>query len=492
MVSKSVSGSLSKTINSILPRGINMKHVLLGLLIGLLLCMVFSNSVEGFNSITTSPSAGYCGYSSAINDGTEQQCQADQTSGALTAPTTASTANIKTWLQDNGDTICSNLGATGVGGACPTQATGDDRNSVSRQLKTQVLNRFTTTPPADTNTFNRAALEAYLGAPTTTFKCAMGSGEAAIVDICRQQPDSGTCKQMEPQGCKYKECKDSVIKLGADGDSLDIDLESLDEAEFDRWRKCLFIGKKIPTTAAPTSATHWATNSDGGRFDIASETDYNTAYTALTSGQVPDYSGDTAFNSTVQTDITAKRNSGTGSDTTNLVGWLQGKTGISRTAQNKTDPIDGPALQAMNAIPMNKDGTVPQALQAYLPNNWIQGFEDMYKYCREDPNNSVAIIGLDAGNRSLKCLNYNENIEQRSITHKKIQVPCRCVTGQSEAPDGMCSITSNSIANIMNSNCDIGKKLTDIAGHITDQPKQGLVITANVGVTALQKLLSAL
>ena len=217
--------------------------------------MVFSNSVEGFNSITTSPSAGYCGYSSAINDGTEEQCQADPTSGAL-MDTTPSTSKIKNWLQANGDIICSNLGATGVGGKCPTQATGDRRNSVSRQLKTQVLNRFATTPPADTSTttFTQAELEAYLDATATTFKCAMGSGEAAIVDICRQQPDSGTCEQMKPQGCKYKECKDSVIKLGADDDSLEVDLESLDEAEFDRWRKCLFIGKKIPTTSAPTSA----------------------------------------------------------------------------------------------------------------------------------------------------------------------------------------------------------------------------------------------
>ena len=58
MGSKSSSGSLVKSVETMLPKGVNLKHVLLAVLVGLLLCMMFGQSVEGFKCTIPSPPAG--------------------------------------------------------------------------------------------------------------------------------------------------------------------------------------------------------------------------------------------------------------------------------------------------------------------------------------------------------------------------------------------------------------------------------------------------
>ena len=60
MSSKSSSGSLVKSVESILPKGVNLKHVLLAVLVGLLLCMMFGQTVESFAGQFVDPSTGYC------------------------------------------------------------------------------------------------------------------------------------------------------------------------------------------------------------------------------------------------------------------------------------------------------------------------------------------------------------------------------------------------------------------------------------------------
>ena len=52
MGSKSASGSLVKSVESVLPKGVNIKHVLLAVLVGLLLCMMFGNSIESMTNLT--------------------------------------------------------------------------------------------------------------------------------------------------------------------------------------------------------------------------------------------------------------------------------------------------------------------------------------------------------------------------------------------------------------------------------------------------------
>ena len=59
MSSKSSSGSLVKSVESILPKGVNLKHVLLAVLVGLLLCMMFGQTVEGYQCTIPNPTAPY-------------------------------------------------------------------------------------------------------------------------------------------------------------------------------------------------------------------------------------------------------------------------------------------------------------------------------------------------------------------------------------------------------------------------------------------------
>lgn len=59
MSSKLSSGSLVKSVESILPKGVNLKHVLLAVLVGLLLCMMFGQTVEGYQCTIPAPPAGY-------------------------------------------------------------------------------------------------------------------------------------------------------------------------------------------------------------------------------------------------------------------------------------------------------------------------------------------------------------------------------------------------------------------------------------------------
>lgn len=47
----SVVKSVESVVSSVLPKNMNMKHVLLAILVGLLLCMLFSNTVEGLISV---------------------------------------------------------------------------------------------------------------------------------------------------------------------------------------------------------------------------------------------------------------------------------------------------------------------------------------------------------------------------------------------------------------------------------------------------------
>lgn len=59
MSSKLSSGSLVKSVESILPKGVNLKHVLLAVLVGLLLCMMFGQTVEGYTCTMPPLPPGY-------------------------------------------------------------------------------------------------------------------------------------------------------------------------------------------------------------------------------------------------------------------------------------------------------------------------------------------------------------------------------------------------------------------------------------------------
>ena len=92
---KSVVKSVESVVSSVLPKNMNMKHVLLAILVGLLLCMLMGNTVEGFGDTFTNPEEGYC-YNYTGNRGQQRKCNA-----SATAPITMPADNDYCKTTDN-------------------------------------------------------------------------------------------------------------------------------------------------------------------------------------------------------------------------------------------------------------------------------------------------------------------------------------------------------------------------------------------------------
>ena len=96
MSSKSLGKSVSvvKSVESLLPKGINLKHVLLGLLVGLLICMMFGQTVEGLGVVNSD------------NDMTHYVCSGSGRSAViLTSSNATSINNLPAGIDTNGNTV---------------------------------------------------------------------------------------------------------------------------------------------------------------------------------------------------------------------------------------------------------------------------------------------------------------------------------------------------------------------------------------------------
>ena len=89
----SVVKSVESVVTSVLPKNMNMKHVLLAILVGLLLCMLFSNTVEGLIAVqdneTPACPAGFIATQLAANYGT--------TGGPAGQKPDANMGNVNKW-----------------------------------------------------------------------------------------------------------------------------------------------------------------------------------------------------------------------------------------------------------------------------------------------------------------------------------------------------------------------------------------------------------
>ena len=92
----SVVKSVESVVTSVLPKNMNMKHVLLAILVGLLLCMLMGNTVEGFGGDTATPSEGYC-FNEKNRTGDTQRCKAKVGAAEFICPDkTSPSANTAT------------------------------------------------------------------------------------------------------------------------------------------------------------------------------------------------------------------------------------------------------------------------------------------------------------------------------------------------------------------------------------------------------------
>lgn len=95
-LSKSVDSavkSVESVVTSVLPKNMNMKHVLLAILVGLLLCMLMGNTVEGLISVQDNPTPA-CPSGSSVRQLT---AQSGTTGGPEGQGPTANMSNVDKW-----------------------------------------------------------------------------------------------------------------------------------------------------------------------------------------------------------------------------------------------------------------------------------------------------------------------------------------------------------------------------------------------------------
>ena len=156
MSSKLSSGSLVKSVESILPKGVNLKHVLLAVLVGLLLCMMFGQTVEGYTCTIQADTTGYVGVTGGQSD---------------------------VELGTNGDNL--------DGLACAAGYTGDAQISCSQTSAAACISTGDNTSPCDTVGFNRAGGDDAFNENPGTSTCDAVSGEMLGTPLCRYQAAGG-------------------------------------------------------------------------------------------------------------------------------------------------------------------------------------------------------------------------------------------------------------------------------------------------------------
>lgn len=422
MGSKSSSGSLVKSVESMLPKGVNLKHVLLAVLVGLLLCMMFSQNVEGIKNIDGSTSitdSGICTHN--IYSIPQTRCVVDKykasanTADGAAAPV-ADATNGPTEVAINGmSTACGTVDK----GLCNTADTSDG-NEAAASLRTAIS--MHNSDPLHTASKDQVAAAGYLS-------CKLQED-----DQCGPAQEEA-CKSFD--ACEWNRCGDA---LGNDQfpffgpSSTDGDPEpDMMGGAFDKWRDCLFTKNK-GNTPSGTPMFEVTTGGVGGVGLLKATYPLTPPLASTVAGVSGKTMTATAGNvSAKKFDESGDLSKGeipgsAGTATTGLTGWLHGKAGVQRAPTVATDTAWTEAnLRTANAIPLDKDGKVMTAMKDYLPTNLTKGLENMYKWCgygltTNDAKNVAVGWGDDL--RTLKCLNYNPNISTISAQTHRPQYPC--------------------------------------------------------------------
>lgn len=465
MGSKSSSGSLVKSVESMLPKGVNLKHVLLAVLVGLLLCMMFSQNVEGLKMITGDESSGWSLSTTDVNgycssEGIQRRgCVKDEFKKADgTAEETA--ANVL-----KADAIC---GSTGINGVQDNGCVGDSNDT-----------------SAGTGLLISNALAADSAVKGHRLSCKVD--ETKIIDDCSPLDSESQCNSDIGQSrmCRWNPCSFTsadTFKMGADDPnpenaSIDLDMINPMTTEYERWNRCVFDnqGQYLTHKLAPKTKV--------------GNVEFSASLKAPTS---------TPSKHTNIVKLSTGKNPSTGKDVTGLNGWLLGRPGIPRSKMKDGTPVTDSEMRNRNVIPMTKTGEVTADAQKILPQPWIQGLANMWKYCEEGAGtNNKVMLGWSPDLRSVQCLNYNPSLESRSITRKKATYSCECGSpGCTDANGDFDSSMTTSepaspIASI-NSNCGLGDKIGSVATAATIHAAQRAVEGTKDAVIAAAHLVSQL
>lgn len=230
MGSKSSSGSLVKSVESMLPKGVNFKHVLLAVLVGLLLCMIFSQNVEGFQLLPpgTTDAKGYC-----HSTGLElpiRECQLD----------TKTKGNANATQLEKMKGICSSAAVLSAGckGINNKDTAVGEKNPAGATIVEMAK---------DTD-INKIA-----------FSCDYAKETR---DFCGPIDNPNDCDNNKLHNCKYEDCSRAVSNIGAENSKelYTIDMNDPFQTEYDHWRKCISKNNltkfgKLTNNAAKTALT---------------------------------------------------------------------------------------------------------------------------------------------------------------------------------------------------------------------------------------------
>ena len=274
---KSVVKSVESVVTSVLPKNMNMKHVLLAILVGLLLCMLFSNTVEGFGRGTndyTNPPSGYC-YNYTGNKGTQNQCVPK-----IGAPDTITQGEFcKNNTNDN-------YTVKPQGSACPA-GTADLSNSEQTTTFCAAFNEFTENANSDGMGCVVSGADKYCKSElseNTDIPCNLNDKKcpgSLNLDESLTQKDY---LQGQMVNCKWQDC--SEFATTRDEVESAFSAPGLDQKEsIKKWAKCIEKGPNTWSTMKTDSVSNngdaWTSSTGGARgWGIGSPT--GTAYGANT------------------------------------------------------------------------------------------------------------------------------------------------------------------------------------------------------------------
>lgn len=382
---KSVVKSVESVVTSVLPKNMNIKHVLLAILVGLLLCMLMGNTVEGFGGNYTNPEEGYC-YNYTGNRGQQRQCTQKDAANAA--------------LPDNND-YCTVNGQSPakyvkkVNGACPDGHTQVPANSVAPSTICNSYNNFID-----------------FADPTTNLSC------SDFTELCESElavrPEPIVCSNLNDTNCPGSEniadnVPDNAYRLG--------------QKENCTWQKCnnFATSKDDVETAFETpgigdvgsSVERWAKCIEEGPGKWAAMKD--------ASGNASSTSAGAPYN----TDAWIQDSSN------NPVGWgvgsptgksYDGRTseGDAITAITQDKAILKPLIfKGANGRPTTAFGTNLDDVNMFPSELWKKQLREKIKFCGAPPNTDLdtytaeealdagAIIGWDHDKSKFICLNKN-------------------------------------------------------------------------------------
>lgn len=452
MGSKSSSGSLVKSVESMLPKGVNLKHVLLAVLVGLLLCMMFSQNVEGFSSPYTGVASqdGFCRNAGGDMTSAENQC-IGKTAGEkicyLTAtPTTRRTASAEEIAA--GFCHAVTAGQAAPSGTPASQASGVtgpvDTNTFCSQFSDKVnrneAGNCNMTGPSGTPAGNNDICD--VGTATSVTNCS-----TVAATSCPGHPSatdatlSGNSDEVAAN-CSWYDCSD--FASGIDNIRTAIFQPFIEAGpggtgSLERWRTC------VAEHPSPASESGWAKIRDDSKSNISAA-----------------WVGDEW-----------------------AVGTSIGKTYKDAPGASCTDSTCPSSADVTSMKPVYYQGSTATGGgeknafvgQSALPDGWQAIIEEKLKFCAagadENPNDLTkaqaldkgAVLGWDMDGKSLVCLNNNPAVKTR-VSQQRVSftqspgcgsnpdAPCYCSSVGCPCPNG--KLPTPSQLSAMHSKCGKG------------------------------------